>query len=89
MNFWLAYALYMMSIALPSMVDLRLCFGLIIIRHFFNVCKKLIIYTDIYDIQPHFEKCMQANNTCMAGSSLDTYTIEEYKETFQYICSTT
>ena len=31
---------HMMSIALPSMVAVMLCFGFVIIRHFFNICKK-------------------------------------------------
>ena len=66
-----------MSIILPSMEAVTLCFGFIIIRYFFNDCKKLTIRTDLYDIQEHFQSSMQANNNWMvghiwpAGSSLD------------------
>ena len=57
----------MMSIIMPSVVAVMLCFGLIIIRNSFNACKKLAIYTDIYDIQLHFQNLMWANNNWMAG----------------------
>ena len=68
----------MMSITLPSMVAVMPCSGLIIIIHFLDVCKTLTIYTDMCDIQLHFQNFMRANNSWMAGRiwpadrSLDT-----------------
>ena len=58
---------YATSIRLPSMEAVTLCFGLIIIKNFFNDCKDLTIRTDIYDIQEHFQSFMQANNNWMVG----------------------
>ena len=58
----------MISKTLPSMVAVMLCFELIIIRYFFNVCKKLTMYTVMYDIQLHFQKFMRGNNSWMAGA---------------------
>ena len=69
----------MMAITLPSMVALMQCFELIIIRHFFDDCKKLTMHTDMYDIQLHFQNFMRANSNWMvsciwpAGRSLDTF----------------
>ena len=57
---------------LLSMVAVMLCVGLIIIRHFLNVCKKLTKYTDIYDIKSRFQNFMRAINNWMADRSLDT-----------------
>ena len=68
----------MVSIILLTIVAVILCFGFIIIRHFFNVYKKLTIYTDIFDIKLHFQNFMRANSNRMAGRiwptgrSLDT-----------------
>ena len=56
-----------MSMTLPSSVAVITCFGLIISRHFFNVCKKIDI---IYDIL-HFQNFMLANSNRMAGRSVD------------------
>ena len=61
----------MMSIILSSMIAVMLCFGFIIIRHFCNVCKIMKIYTDIYDIQLHFQTFM-ADCSWPTGRRLDT-----------------
>jgi len=61
----------------PSMVEIMLCFGFIIIRHFFNASQKIAIYTDVYDIQQHLWNFMEANNTWMACRSLGTSAVEE------------
>ena len=57
----------MMSIIFPSVVAVMLCFGLIIIRHFFNACKKLTMHTDLNDIQLHFQNAIWANKNWMDG----------------------
>ena len=61
----------MISITVPSIVTLILCFQLIIIRHYFNTYKKLTICTDIYGIKPNLQNFVWANNNWMVGSSLD------------------
>ena len=43
------------------------CYGLIIIRHFFTACKKLAVYTDVYDLHLHVQDFMLANNNWMAS----------------------
>ena len=55
-----------------------MCFGLIIIRHFFDGCKKLTIYTDIYEIQLHFQKFMRANTNRMAGRGFDIPALRDW-----------
>ena len=73
---------YMISMTLPSIVAVITCYGLIIIRHFFNVCKKLTSYTDINDIKLHCQAFMRPNNNRMAGRiwptgrSLDTPVVD-------------
>ena len=68
----------MMPTTVPSMVAAALCLGLIIIRHFFSVCKKLTVYTDIYDIQLHFHIFTGPNNYWMADCSLDTLGLDAF-----------
>ena len=62
----------MMSITLPSMVAVMLCFELIIIRHSFNACKNRLYIQTQKTIQLHIQNFMQANNNWMTGRSLDT-----------------
>ena len=69
---------YMMSVILLSMVAVMLCVESIIIKHFFNVCKILTIYRDIYDMLQHFQNCLRASNNWMAGRSLDNLVLEVY-----------
>ena len=59
--------MYMVSVALPSMVVLMHCCGLIIIRYFSSACKKLTTYTGIYDIQLNLQNFEWAIITWMAG----------------------
>ena len=55
-----------MPIALPSMVALMLAvLLLIIIRLFFSACKKLTVYTEIFDIQLYLQNFKWANNNWM------------------------
>ena len=67
----------MTSIILLSVVAVLSCFGPIIVRNFFNVCKILTIYTDIYDIELYFQNFIRTNLNWMAGRSLDT-SVREY-----------
>ena len=65
----------------PSLASLHFSF-VTIIRYFFNVYKKFKIYTDIYEIQLHFQKITRANTNWIAGHiwpagrSLDTPAVD-------------